>query len=253
MKDNAYENKVALVTGGTSGIGKATAIAFAGAGAKVVVTGRREKEGGEVVDAIEKNGGTASFFKADFAREAEVRAAVDFVVDTYGRLDAAFNNAGLESTEPLSEVTEEKYRMVFDINVWGVLSAMKHEVAAMLKTGGGAIVNTSSAFGHVGAAHVGIYVGSKHAVEGMTKCVALEFAKQNIRVNTVAPAAIATDMIDRFAGKDGAARDALVAMHPVGRLGKSEEIAAAVLYLCSDAAKFTTGTSLKVDGGWLAQ
>jgi NAD(P)-dependent dehydrogenase (short-subunit alcohol dehydrogenase family) len=253
MKNNSYANKVALVTGGTSGIGKATAIAFAEEGAKVVVTGRREKEGSEVINEIKKLGGTASFFKADFARETEVRAAIDFVVATYGRLDVAFNNAGVESVEPLSEITEEKYRAVFDINVWGVLSAMKHEIAAMLKTGGGAIVNTTSAFGHVGAAQVTVYVGSKHAVEGMTKCVALEFAKQNIRVNSVSPAAIATDMIDRFAGKEGAARDALVALHPVGRLGKSEEIAAAVLYLCSDGAKFTTGTSLKVDGGWLAQ
>ena len=130
---------------------------------------------------------------------------------------------------------------------------MKHEVAAMLKSGGGAIVNTTSAFGHVGAAGVAVYVGSKHAVEGMTKCVALEFAKQNIRVNTVSPGATATDMIDRFAGKEGATRDGLVAAHPVGRLGQPTEIAAAVLYLCSDDAKFTTGTSLKVDGGWLAQ
>jgi NAD(P)-dependent dehydrogenase (short-subunit alcohol dehydrogenase family) len=248
-----FAGKNVLVTGGTSGIGKATAIAFAKAGARVVLTGRREKEGKQVVADIERGEGTAAFFKADFSREAEVKAAVDFVVATYGRLDVAFNNAGLESVAPLAEVTEEKYRAVFDINVWGVLSAMKHEVAAMLKTGGGAIVNTSSTFGHVGAAQVTIYVGSKHAVEGMTKCVALEFAKQNIRVNTISPAAIDTDMIDRFAGKEGAARDALIAMHPVGRLGKSEEIAAAVLYLCSDAAKFTTGTSLKVDGGWLAQ
>jgi NAD(P)-dependent dehydrogenase (short-subunit alcohol dehydrogenase family) len=248
-----FEGKTALITGGTSGIGKATAIAFAAAGAKVVLTGRREKEGNQVVAEIERSGGIAAFFRADFSKEAEVKAAVDFVVATFGRLDVAFNNAGLESVVPLSEVTEEKYRAVFDINVWGVLSAMKHEVAAMLKTGGGAIVNTSSTFGHVGAAQVTIYVGSKHAVEGITKCVALEFAKQNIRVNTISPAAIETDMIDRFAGKEGAAREALIAMHPVGRLGKSEEIAAAVLYLCSDAAKFTTGTSLKVDGGWLAQ
>ena len=249
----SYDGKIVLVTGGTSGIGKATAIAFAEAGAKVVLTGRREKEGKQVVAEIKQAGGAAAFFKADFSKEAEVKAAVDFVVATYGRLDVAFNNAGLESVGPLSEVTEEKYRTVFDINVWGVLSAMKHEVVAMLKTGGGAIVNTSSTFGHVGAAQATIYVASKHAVEGMTKCVALEFAKQNIRVNTISPAAIDTDMIDRFAGKEGAARDALMALHPVGRLGKSEEIAAAVLYLCSDAAKFTTGTSLKVDGGWLAQ
>jgi NAD(P)-dependent dehydrogenase (short-subunit alcohol dehydrogenase family) len=253
MKNNSYENKVVLVTGGTSGIGKATAIAFAEAGAKVVLTGRREKEGADVVAAIKKRGGDASFFKADFAKEAEVKAAVDFVVSTYGRLDAAFNNAGVESSESLPEITEQKYRTVFDINVWGVLCAMKHEIAAMLKTGGGAIVNTSSIFGHVGGAQLTIYVGSKHAVEGITKCVALEFAKQNIRVNTVSPAAIATDMVDRFVGKEGSAREGLTALHPVGRLGKSEEIAAAVLYLCSDDAKFTTGTSLNVDGGWLAQ
>ena len=253
MTNNPYQNKVALVTGGTSGIGKATAIAFADAGAKVVLTGRREKAGREVVAEIEHNGGTAEFFQADFSKDAEVQAAVNFVVASYGHLDVAFNNAGVESLEPLSEITEEKYRAVFDINVWGVLNAMKHEIAAMLKNGGGAIVNTTSTFGHVGAPQVTIYVGSKHAVEGMTKCVALEFAKQDIRVNTISPAAIATDMVDRFAGKEGAARDALEALHPVGRFGRPEEIAAAVLYLCSDAAKFTTGTSLKVDGGWLAQ
>ena len=248
-----FEGKIALVAGGTSGIGKATAIVFAAAGAKVVLTGRREKEGKQVVAEIERAGGTAAFFQADFSKEAEVKAAVDFAVATYGRLDVAFNNAGVESALPLAEITEEKYRAVFDINVWGVLSAMKHEIAAMLKTCGGAIVNTSSTFGHVGGAQVTIYVGSKHAVEGMTKCVALEFAKQNIRVNTVSPAAIDTEMIDRFTGKEGAVRDALIALHPVGRMGKPEEIAAAVLYLCSDGAKFTTGTSLKVDGGWLAQ
>ncbi len=253
MKNQTYKDKVALVTGGTSGIGKATAIAFAEAGAKVVLTGRRAEEGQKVVAEIERAGGVAAFYKADFSHEAEVQAAVYFVLATYGRLDVAFNNAGVESVGPLSEITEEKYRAVFDINVWGVLSAMKYEVAAMLKSGGGAIVNTSSTFGHVGAAQVAVYVASKHAVEGMSKCIALEFATQNIRVNTVSPAAIATDMIDRFAGKEGEIRDALVAKHPVGRLGKSEEIAAAVLYLCSDAAAFTTGTSLKVDGGWLAQ
>ena len=253
MQPRSHENKIALVTGGTSGIGKATAIAFAQAGAKVVLTGRRQKEGQAVADEIARSGGAAAFFQADFSREAEVRAAVDFTVASYGRLDLAFNNAGVEALGPLAEITEEKYRAIFDLNVWGVLSAMKHEVAAMLKNGGGAIVNTTSTFGHVGAAQVTLYVGTKHAVEGMTKCVALEFARQNIRVNTVSPAAVATDMVDRFVGKEGTARDAIVAMHPVGRLGAPEEIAAAVLYLCSDQARFTTGTSLKVDGGWLAQ
>jgi NAD(P)-dependent dehydrogenase (short-subunit alcohol dehydrogenase family) len=249
MKTNSYENKVALVTGGTSGIGKATALAFANAGAKVVLTGRREKEGTEVVAEIKKRGGTASFFKADFAEDSDVRAAVDFVLTTYGRLDIAFNNAGVEASAPLDQVTEEQYRKVFDINVWGVLNSMKHEVAAMLKTGGGAIVNTSSALGHVGAPEFSVYVASKHAVEGLTKVAALEFAKKNIRVNTVAPAGVATDMVDRHSGKQGPRRDAFTALHPVGRLGTSEEIAAAVLYLCSDSAGFTTGSALAVDGG----
>jgi len=252
MKTNSYENKVVLVTGGTSGIGKATALAFADAGAKVVLTGRREKEGTEVVAEIKKRGGTASFFKADFGEDSDVRAAVDLVVAAYGRLDIAFNNAGVEAKAPLPEVTEEQYRKVFDINVWGVLNSMKHEVAAMRKTGGGAIVNTSSALGHVGAPEFSVYVASKHAVEGLTKVAALELAKDNIRVNAVAPAGVATDMVDRHSGKEGPRRDGFTALHPVGRLGTSEEIAAAVLYLCSDSAGFTTGSSLAVDGGFRA-
>ena len=252
MKTNSYENKVVLVTGGTSGIGKATALAFADAGAKVVLTGRREKEGTEVVAEIKKRGGTASFFKADFGEDSDVRAAVNSVVAAYGRLDIAFNNAGVEAKAPLPEVTEEQYRKVFDINVWGVLNSMKHEVAAMRKTGGGAIVNTSSALGHVGAPEFSVYVASKHAVEGLTKVAALELAKDNIRVNAVAPAGVATAMVDRHSGKEGPRRDGFTALHPVGRLGTSEEIAAAVLYLCSDSAGFTTGSSLAVDGGFRA-
>jgi NAD(P)-dependent dehydrogenase (short-subunit alcohol dehydrogenase family) len=252
MKNNTYANKIALVTGGTSGIGRATAIAFAEAGAKVVLTGRREKEGAAVVTEIKKRGGEASFIRTDVAKDADVKAAVDFTVKTYGRLDVAFNNAGVEIAGPLDQITEEKYRSTFDINVWGVLNSMKHEVAAMQKTGGGAIVNTSSAFGLVGAAYASIYVGTKFAVEGLTKAIALEVAQQNIRVNAVAPGAIQTDMIDRFAGKEGEIRDGLVAKHPIGRFGAAEEIAAAVLYLCSDAAKFTIGSTLSVDGGFRA-
>lgn len=252
MKTNTYENKVALITGGTSGIGRATAMAFAEAGAKVVLTGRREKEGAAVVAEIKKRGGTASFIRTDVAKEADVKAAVDFTLKTCGRLDVAFNNAGIETAAPLDKITEEQYRSTFDINVWGVLSSMKHEIPAMLKTGGGAIVNTTSAFGLVGAAYASVYVGTKFAVEGLTKSIAIEFAKQNIRVNSVAPGAVATDMIDRFAGKEGAVREDLTAKHPIGRFGHSEEIAAAVLYLCSDAAKFTIGSTLSVDGGYRA-
>jgi NAD(P)-dependent dehydrogenase (short-subunit alcohol dehydrogenase family) len=252
MEHNSYANKVAFVTGGTSGIGKATAIAFADAGAKVVLTGRREKEGAAVVAEIKKRGGEASFIHTDVAREADVKAAVDFTVQTYGRLDAAFNNAGVESAGSLEQITEEQYQKTFNTNVWGVLSSMKHEVAAMKKMGGGAIVNTSSAFGLVGGAYTSLYAGTKFAVEGLTRSVAVEVAKQNIRVNAVAPGAVQTNMIDRFVGKEGEAHDDLIARHPIGRLGTGEEIAAAVLYLCSDAARFTIGSTLSVDGGYSA-
>jgi len=249
---NSYTDKIVLVTGGTSGIGKTTAIAFADAGAKVVLTGRREKEGAEVVAEIKKTGGTAAYIRTDLAKEADVLKAVDYVLSTHGRLDVAFNNAGVEIAGPLDQVTEEHYRRTFDINVWGVLNAMKHEIGAMLKTGGGAIINVSSIAGHIGMPQASIYVATKHAVEGLTKAVAIEFAKLGIRVNAVAPGAIDTEMVDRFVGKEGDARNWLISQHPVGRLGTAKEIAAAVLYLASDAAKFTTGTILPVDGGWTA-
>ena len=237
MNNNTFEGKVALVTGGTSGIGKATAIAFARAGAKVVLSGRREKEGAQVVAEIKKLGGEAAFVRADVAKEADVKAMVNFAV-------------GVEWKGTLDQATEAEYRRIFDINVWGVLNSMRHEIPVMLKNGGGAIVNTSSVAGHVGLAQVSIYIASKHAVEGLTKSVALEFAKQNIRINAIAPGVIATEMFDRFAGDE--LREQIVSIVPVGRVGASEEIAAAVLYLCSDAAKFTTGTSLVVDGGFIA-
>jgi NAD(P)-dependent dehydrogenase (short-subunit alcohol dehydrogenase family) len=253
MNNKTFSGKVALVTGGTSGIGKATAIEFARAGAKVVLTGRREKEGAQVVAEIKKLGGEAAFVRADVAKDSDVKGMVDFTADKFGRLDVAFNNAGVEWMGPLDQATEAEYRRVFDVNVWGVLNSMRHEIPAMLKTGGGAIVNTSSVAGHVGMGQVSIYTASKHAVEGLTKALALEFAKQNIRINAVAPGAIATEMFDRFAGKHSEVLDSLSSLIPVGRIGASEEIAAAVLYLCSDNAKFTTGTSLVVDGGQIAQ
>jgi NAD(P)-dependent dehydrogenase (short-subunit alcohol dehydrogenase family) len=245
-----FEGKVALVTGGTSGIGRATAIEFARAGAKVVLSGRREKEGAQVVAEIKKLGGEAAFVRADVAKEADVKAMVKFTVDKFGKIDIAFNNAGAEWKGPLDQATEAEYRRVFDTNVWGVLNSMRHEIPMMLKNGGGAIVNTSSVAGHVGLAQVSVYIASKHAVEGLTKSAALEFAKKNIRINAVAPGPIATEMFDRFA--DDTLRDQIIAITPVGRIGASEEIAAAVLYLSSDAAKFTTGTSLVVDGGFIA-
>jgi len=248
--NNGFTGKVALVTGGTSGIGKATAIAFARAGAKVVLSGRREQEGAQVVDEIKKLGGEAAFVRADVAKDGDVKKMIDFTIDKFGKLDIAFNNAGVEWKGPLDQATEAEYRRVFDINVWGVLNSMRHEIPAMLRNGGGAIVNTSSVAGHVGLAQVSVYIASKHAVEGLTKSVALEFAKQNVRINAVAPGPIVTEMWDRFAG-DGLT-DQIISMVPTGRVGGADEIAAAVLYLASDSAKFTTGTSLVVDGGIVA-
>ena len=250
----SFQNKVVLITGATSGIGKTSALAFAKAGAKVVLSGRREAEGQAIVAEIKAAGGEATFVKADVAVEADVAALVAKTVAAYGRIDIAFNNAGVELTGPIVDATEPDYRRVFDINVWGVLVSMKHEIPVMLKQGGGVIINTSSVAGHVGMSGAGVYVASKHAVEGLTKTAALEYATQGIRVNAVAPAAIETDMITRFTG--GGSEEALNymhSMHPVGRMGRTEEIAHPVLFLASDAASFIIGISLNVDGGFLAQ
>ena len=252
VSSSSFSGKIALVTGGTSGIGKATALALAAAGAKVVLSGRREPEGNAVVAEIVRSGGTAAFFRSDASQESEVAALVAFTVGKFGRLDLAFNNAGVEHAGSTLETGEADYRRVFDVNVWGVLASLKHEIPAMLKTGGGSIVNTSSVAGHVGMSGVATYVASKHAVEGLTKSVALEFARQGIRVNAVAPAAIETEMYDRFA--DTPEKRAYMAnLHPVGHTGRSEDIARAVLYLLDPANTFVTGTSLLVDGGFTAQ
>lgn len=249
-----FQGKVALVTGGTSGIGRETALQFAQAGAKVVVAGRRSEEGQAVVREIAASGGEAIFVQTDVAQESQVKHLVDETVRRFGRLDIAFNNAGIEHGGTVAEFSEQDYRKVFDINVLGVFLSLKYEIPAMLQSGGGSIINTSSILGHVATPGAGIYNASKFAVEGITKTAALELAGQGIRINAVAPGAIATGMIDRFAGEEGSDnRKQLAAQHPMGRLGESSEIAAAVLYLASDAASFTTGISLPVDGGYLSK
>ncbi len=250
-----FTNKVALVTGATSGIGRATAIAFAREGAQVVVSGRREKEGNETVALIHQSGGEATFVQTDVASGAAVAALVAKTLSAYGRLDAAFNNAGVEGKPgPIHEQTLENYHNIMNANVLGVVLSLKHEIGAMLKNGGGAIVHNSSVGGLVGFPGVAIYVASKHAVLGLTKSTALEYATQGIRVNAVSPGGIETPMFDRFTGGIGTdAHRQLTAMHPIGRTGRPEEIAAAALWLCSDMASFVTGQSLAVDGGWTAK
>jgi NAD(P)-dependent dehydrogenase (short-subunit alcohol dehydrogenase family) len=247
-----FENKVVLITGGTSGIGRVTAVAFAKEGAKVVVSGRRKAEGAETVTLVEKAGGQGLFVQADVTDEEQVKKLVQTTVDHFGRLDIAFNNAGVEGVAPLTEATVAQYDQIFNINVKGVFLSLKYEIPAMLKNGGGAIVNTSSIAGTVGMAGAGLYIASKHAVNGLTKTAALEVAKQGIRVNSVSPAAIQTDMLDRFLGDEEQAKkkEYFAGLHPIGRIGKPEEIASAVLYLSSPGASFITGHDLLVDGGF---
>jgi len=250
------EDKVVLVTGGGSGIGRASALAFANAGAKVVVSGRREREALETVALIQKVGGESTFIKADATNETDSRELVAQAVSTYGRLDVAFNNAGIEGEvgKPTHEQSVANYHAVMDTNVLGVLLAMKYEIAAMLKNGGGAIVNNASVGGLVGFPGASVYVASKHAVLGLTKTAALEYAKQGIRINAISPGGIETPMLHRFTGGPGTDFfNQLAGMHPIGRLGRPEEIAEAVLWLCSDKASFVTGLSLTADGGWTAQ
>jgi NAD(P)-dependent dehydrogenase (short-subunit alcohol dehydrogenase family) len=251
---NEFQGKVALVTGGTSGIGRAAAIAYAREGAKVVVAGRRAAEGEETVRLVRAQGREAMFVPTDVAQEVQVKNLIGRTLEQFGRLDFAFNNAGIEQTPtPFLEQNEETYDRVMDINVKGVWLAMKYEIPAMLKTGGGSIVNTSSSLGVVGMPGVEIYVASKHAVIGLTKSAALEFGKQGIRINAVLPAAIETDMLQRFVGDKPETRDYMTAKHPIGRVGKPEEIADAAIWLSSSKASFVTGHSLLVDGGFTAQ
>jgi NAD(P)-dependent dehydrogenase (short-subunit alcohol dehydrogenase family) len=243
------DKPVVLVTGALTGIGRATAVAFAKKGAKVVVAGRRDEAGEALADELRSLGSEADFIHADVRNEDEVRALVDETVARFGRLDVAVNNAGTEGqVGPITDQTAETYAATFDTNVLGVILSMKHEVRAMQGQGSGSIVNISSTYGHEGAPGASVYVGSKHAVEGITKSVALEIAESGIRVNGVAPGPTDTGMLTRFTGTPEN-KAALVTGVPMGRLGLTEELADGVVFISSDEASYITGHILNIDGG----
>jgi NAD(P)-dependent dehydrogenase (short-subunit alcohol dehydrogenase family) len=244
--------QVVLITGGLTGIGRAAALAFAKKGAKVVVAGRRDEAGKALVKELRSLGSEAEFINADVRKEDDVRALVDKTVARFGRLDVAVNNAGTEGkVGPITDQTAESYAATFDTNVLGVILSMKHEVRVMQGQRSGSIINISSTYGHEGAAGASIYVGSKHAVEGITKAVALEMAKSGIRVNGVAPGPTDTGMLTRFTGTPEN-KAALVTGVPMGRLGLSGELANAIVFIASDEASYITGHVLNVDGGHTA-
>ena len=249
-----FQGKVILITGGTSGIGQATAVEFAKHGAKVVVAGRREKEGADTVKLVEQAGSKSLFVKTDVSQEKDCQNMVDQTIKTFDRLDFAFNNAGIEGQmAPLTELSAEHFRQVFDINVVGLAMSMKYEIPALLKSGKGAIVNTASIASVIGMPGGSPYFSSKHAVAGLTKVASLEVAKQGIRVNSVSPAAVQTDMWTRFTSDNKETQSYMQSLHPIGRIGTPEEVAKVVVFLCSDQASFITGANLMVDGGFTVQ
>jgi NAD(P)-dependent dehydrogenase (short-subunit alcohol dehydrogenase family) len=248
-----FQGKVALVTGGTSGIGRDTAVLFAKAGAKVVVSGRREPEGNETVTQVRAAGGEGLFVKADVSKASDVDSLIQTTVQHFGRLDIAFNNAGIEGVwVPIVRQSEEDWDQTIAINLKGVWLCLKYELRQMLKQGtGGAIVNMASISGIMGSVGAGAYTASKHGVVGLTKTAALENAKSGIRINAVCPGVIETPMAERLFSVP-AVHKYVLDCHPVGRFGKPAEIADAVLWMCSDGASFMTGQTLVLDGGLLA-
>jgi NAD(P)-dependent dehydrogenase (short-subunit alcohol dehydrogenase family) len=243
-----FEGKTAFITGAASGIGRATAVAFAAEGARVVVTDRVEAALQETAEYVKESGGEVLAIACDVSKPEEIEAAVAQAVNTFGRIDCAFNNAGVENkATPLHEIELEEWDRILSINLRGTFVCMKHEIAQMVRQGSGVVVNTSSGAGIRGVAGGASYAASKHAMIGMTKSAALDYAKRNIRVNCVLPGNIATPMMDRFTGGD---IQKAIDLEPVGRLGKPEEIAEAVLWMCSDLGGFVTGASIVVDGGW---
>ena len=250
--EKQFQEKVAIVTGGSFGIGRATAIAFADRGAKVAIVDYIEDN--ETLNHIQAAGGEAIFVKCDVSKDADVQAMIEKVMAAYGRLDYAFNNAGIEgASAPTHECTEENWERTIGVNLKGVWLCMKYEIQQMLKQGKGAIVNCASIAGLVGFQGLPVYVASKHGMIGLTKTAALEYAKSGIRVNAVCPGVIKTNMVDRITGREKEVEKQFEDMEPVGRMGQPEEVAEAVIWLCSDAASFVTGDAMAVDGGWTAQ
>lgn len=250
--ETAFTNKVAIVTGGSFGIGRATALAFSKKGAKVVIADWAEDN--ETLNLIKDAGGEAIFVKCDVSKAGDVKAMVEKAIAAFGRLDYAFNNAGIEGvTAPVQDCSEENWDKTISVNLKGIWLCMKYEIPEMLKQGKGVIVNCASIAGLVGYIGLPAYVASKHGVIGLTKTAALECAKLGIRVNAVCPGAIKTPMIDRLTGKKKEVEDQFAAMEPIGRLGQPEEVANAVTWMCSDEASFVTGHAMAVDGGWTAQ
>jgi NAD(P)-dependent dehydrogenase (short-subunit alcohol dehydrogenase family) len=249
-----FAGKVAIVTGGTSGIGRAAAIAYAQQSAKVVVAGRRVEAGEETVRLIKEAGGDALFVQTDVTQELDVKAMVDQAISVFGCLDFAFNNAGVygENVSLIDQVDSEYDRMM-TANVKGVWLSMKYQIAQMLKQGSGAIVNSASILSVVAMPSVPLYTASKYAVVGLTKAAALQYAKSGIRINAVGPGAIATDMFESATGGQEEAKAYMAGLHPMGRVGQPSEVANAVIWLSSDSASFVTGETLMVDGGYVAQ
>ncbi len=241
------KGKVGIVTGGGTGIGKATALAMAKAGAMLVIGNRDATKGDEVVAMIQRAGGRAVFQKTDVSKPADVKALVARAVKEFGRLDLAFNNAGMDGEQvPIHEQDIDQAGILFDVNIKGVFFCMKYEIEQMLKSGGGAVVNTSSIFGLNGYPGWSLYVATKHAVTGMTKAAALDYAKRNVRVNAVGPGPVETPLLHKGTGGDPHSYAAFV---PMGRIGQPEEIADAVVWLLSDEARYVTGHTLPIDGG----
>lgn len=252
--EGIFENKVVIVTGGSFGIGRATAVAFAQRGAKVVIADQVEDKEKETLKQIKAAGSEGIFVQCDVSKSNEVKALIENCMGTYQRLDYAFNNAGIEGAQALThECTEENWDKVISVNLKGVWLCMKMQIAQMLISGHGAIVNCSSVAGIVGFERLPAYVATKHGIIGLTKTAALEYATGGIRINAICPGVIHTAMVDRITGKNKEAEKQFIGLEPVGRMGSPEEVAEAVVWLCSDSSSFVTGIALPVDGGFIAR